>query len=214
VLHGQNGVVGRVACAGPSAGPGLWSETMFNPLELPADLPAPEQDGAAEHLPGRAVPHVALPGTRGGMVDVAAVGCPRAILYFYPRTGRPGVDPPDGWDLIPGARGCTPQACAFRDHHRELLDLGAEVYGISSQGTADQAEGAERLHLPFPLLSDADLRLRHLLDLPTFRVEGEELYRRLTLVVRERAVEHVFYPVFPPDRHAGEVVAWLRAHPA
>ena len=187
---------------------------MWNPLELPADLPVPEQDGAADHLPRRALPDIALPGTRGGMVDVAAVGCPRGVLYFYPRTGRPGVEPADGWDLIPGARGCTPQACAFRDHHQELLDLGAEVYGISSQGTGYQAEAAERLHLPFPLLSDPELRLKLLLDLPTFHAGGEELYRRLTLVVRERAIEHVFYPVFPPDRHAGEVLAWLREHPA
>jgi peroxiredoxin len=188
-------------------------EAMWNPLELPADLPVPEQDGAADHLPGRDLPDIALPGTRGGMVDVAAVGCPRAVLYFYPRTGRPGVEPPDGWDLIPGARGCTPEACSFRDHHRELLDLGAEVYGISSQTTLYQSEAADRLHLPFPLLSDADLRLKLLLDLPTFVVDGAELYRRLTLVVRERAIEHVFYPVFPPDGHADEVLAWLREHP-
>jgi peroxiredoxin len=188
-------------------------EAMWNPLELPADLPVPEQDGAADHLPGRAVPDIALPGTRGGMVDVAAVGCPRAVVYFYPRTGRPGVEPPDGWDLIPGARGCTPQACSFRDHHRELLDLGAEVYGISSQTTLYQSEAADRLHLPFPLLSDTDLRLKLLLDLPTFVVDGAALYRRLTLVVRERAIEHVFYPVFPPDGHADEVLAWLREHP-
>jgi peroxiredoxin len=186
---------------------------MWNPLELPADLPVPQQDGAADHLTGRPLPDIALPGTRGGVVDVAAVGCPRGVLYFYPHTGRPGVELPDGWDLIPGARGCTPQACAFRDHHQELLDLGAEVYGISSQGTAHQAEAAERLHLPFPLLSDPELRLKLLLDLPTFRAGGEELYRRLTLVVRERAIEHVFYPVFPPDGHAAEVLAWLREHP-
>jgi peroxiredoxin len=184
---------------------------MWNPLELPADLPVPEQDGAADHLPGRPLPDLALPGSRGGMVDVAAVGCPRGVLYFYPRTGRPGEEPADGWDLIPGARGCTPEACGFRDHHRRLLDLGAEVYGISTQSTGRQAEAAERLHLPFPLLSDPDLRLKHALDLPTFHVAGEELYRRLTLIVRERAIEHVFYPVFPPDRHAEEVVAWLRA---
>ena len=189
-------------------------EAMWNPLELPADLPVPEQDGAADHLPGRALPDIALPGTRGGMVDVAPVGCPRAILYFYPRTGRPGVELPDGWDLIPGARGCTPQACSFRDHHQELLDLGAEVYGISSQPTGYQSEAADRLHLPFPLLSDTDLRLKLLLDLPTFTVDGAELYRRLTLVVRERTIEHVFYPVFPPDRHAGEVLAWLRERAA
>jgi peroxiredoxin len=189
-------------------------EPMWNPLELPADLPVPEQDGAADHLPGRALPAIALPGTRGGMVDVAAVGCPRAILYFYPRTGRPGVEPPDGWDLIPGAWGCTPQACSFRDHHQELLDLGAEVYGISSQPTGYQSEAADRLALPFPLLSDADLRLKLLLDLPTFTVDGAELYRRLTLVVRERAIEHVFHPVFPPAGHADEVLAWLRERAA
>jgi peroxiredoxin len=187
---------------------------MFDPLQLPADLPVPEQDGSAEHLPGLAVPGIALPATRGGVVDVSAVGCPRAVLYFYPRTGRPGVEMPDGWDAIPGARGCTPEACGFRDHHRELLDLGAEVYGISSQTTDYQAEAAERLRLPFPLLSDPDLRLKHLLDLPTFTVDGEELYTRLTLVVRGRAIEHVFFPVFPPDEHADEVLGWLREHPA
>lgn len=133
----------------------------------------------------------------------------RTVIYVYPMTGRPGEALPDGWDEIPGARGCTPQSCAFRDHYAELRGLGARVFGLSTQSTDYQQEAAERLHLPFPLLSDANLRFARGLRLPTFEAGGMILIRRLTLVIRDGVVEEVFYPVFPPDKNAGEVVAWL-----
>jgi peroxiredoxin len=181
--------------------------------QLPPDLPVPLDDGAADHLPGLTVPSLRLPASSGGEVDLASAGSPRAVVYIYPMTGRPGVAIPTGWDLIPGARGCTPQACAFRDHHAELRSAGAEVLGLSAQTAEDQAEAAARLRLPFPLLSDPTLRLAGRLRLPTFSVDGLTLYRRLTLVLRGGAVEHVFHPVFPPDGHAAQVLDWLRAHP-
>jgi peroxiredoxin len=180
---------------------------------LPSDLPVPEDDGAADHLPGLALPSVALPSTAGDAVSLDGLGCerPRTVLYVYPMTGKPGVALPDGWDAIPGARGCTPEACAFRDHHADLAAAGADVYGLSTQSTADQAEAAERLHLPFPLLSDEDVLLaRPPLQLPTFEAGGQRRYRRLTMVIADGRIEHVFYPVFPPDTHAAEVLAWLQ----
>ncbi|GAA5534856.1 peroxiredoxin [Deinococcus aluminii] len=180
---------------------------------LPANLPGPLDDGDCDHLPGARVPSVPLPTTAGNWVDLA--GLPgRTVLYVYPRTGRPDEPLPGGWDLIPGARGCTPQSCAFRDHHAELQAAGARVFGLSTQDTAYQREAAGRLHLPFPLLSDAELRFAAALRLPTFEVEGHTLLRRVTLMLREGVVEHVFYPVFPPDRNAADVLAWLAAHPA
>lgn len=190
---------------------------MTEDLEtLPAGLPRPVDDGAAAHLPGARVPAVALPATDGRRVRLdAPADHPRTVVYAYPRAGRPGEPPPaPDWDLIPGARGCTPQACAFRDHHADLRAAGADVYGLSTQSTAEQRELAERLHLPFALLCDERLRLSSALRLPTFSAGGLTLLRRLTLVLRAGTVEHVFYPVFPPDRHAGEVLAWLRAHAA
>lgn len=176
---------------------------------LPSDLPAPEDDGAADHLAGTHIPALALPSTRGGVVDLAAMASGKAVFYCYPRTGTPGVPLPIGWDAIPGARGCTPEACAFRDHYAELMALGAQVFGISTQTTADQREFADRVHLPFPLLSDAALRLAHALRLPTFTVDGLTLHRRLTLIAEAGMIVKVFYPIFPPDEHAAEVVAWL-----
>lgn len=180
---------------------------------LPNDLPVPADDGAANHLPGLRLPPVRLAATDGGTVDLAALPG-RTVVYAYPRTGEPDRDPPDGWDAIPGARGCTPQSCAFRDHHAELAALGARVFGLSTQDTAYQREAASRLHLPFPLLSDDALAFTHAVGLPTFDVAGTILTKRLTLLIRDGAVEHAFYPVFPPDRNAADVVAWLRAHPA
>ena len=140
---------------------------------------------------------------------MGALGNGRTLIYCYPRTGVPGEDLPDGWDAIPGARGCTPQACAFRDHEGDLAGLGASVFGLSTQDTAYQRELADRLHLPFEILSDAQFRLTNALRLPTFEVDGMRLIRRLTLIVRGGTIEHVFYPVFPPDAHAEEVVRWL-----
>lgn len=178
-------------------------------MQLPADLPVPADDGAANHLRGARLPHVALPSTLGRDVDLARLGAGRTVLYMYPRTGRPDRPVPSGWDEIPGARGCTPESCGFRDHFAELMALGAGVFGVSTQSTDYQREAVERLNLPFELLSDAAFALTDAMRLPTFEFEGERLLKRLTLVVREARVEHVFYPVFPPDRHAEEVLAWL-----
>lgn len=180
---------------------------------LPDDLPVPVDDGACDHLVGMAVPAIALPSTAGRSVVLAEAGRPRALVYAYPRTGEPGKPSPDGWDLIPGARGCTPQSCSFRDHHQELLDLGAEVFGLSTQTTAYQQEMTARLQLPFEVLSDADLRFARALRLPTFEAAGMTLIRRLTLILLGGRIEHVFYPVFPPDQSAEQTLAWLRAHP-
>ena len=181
-------------------------------LDLPADLPVPVDDGACAHLLGMAMPQVALTSTAGGTIDLAARTSPRTIVYCYPRTGVPGQPLPTGWDAIPGARGCTPQSCAFRDHHAELARRGAEVFGLSTQTPDYQRELAERLHLPFAILSDAEFRLTEALKLPTFTVDGMRLIKRLTLVLRQGRIEHVFYPVFPPDRSADQVLAWLDAH--
>ncbi len=180
---------------------------------LPSDLPRPVDDGACDHLAGLAMPSVRLPSTAGRLVDLGALGPGRTVIYCYPRTGRPGEPLPTGWDAIPGARGCTPQSCAFRDHHRELADLGAEVYGLSTQTTDYQREMAERLHLPFEVLSDARFALTDALRLPTFEVDGMRLIKRLTLIVRDQRIEHVFYPVFPPNESAAQVIDWLEDHP-
>jgi len=188
-----------------------------DPNVLPPDLPIPEDDGSASHLPGTAVPPIALTSTDGELVrvDVVPEGAERLVLYAYPRTGRPGeAELTPDWDRIPGARGCTPESCGFRDHAADLGAAGAAVAGLSTQDTAYQREAVERLQLPFAVLSDSDLTLTRALDLPTFTVAGQTLLKRLTLVIRDGAVEHVFYPVFPPDAHAAEVLEWLRAHPA
>jgi peroxiredoxin len=181
---------------------------------LPPDLPVPVDDGACRHLPGMAVPSIKLRSTKDRWVDLAAEPAPRVVVYCYPRTGVPGQPLLPGWDAIPGARGCTPESCGFRDHHQELQKLGAEVFGFSTQTTDYQKEMAERLHLPFEVLSDESLAFVRALRLPTFDIEGMTLVKRLTLVLSGGRIEHVFYPVFPPDKHAAEVVAWLRAHPA
>lgn len=185
------------------------SGAAHNPLELPDGLPVPKDDGAARHLAGLKVPSIPLPATDGSQVDLAALAG-RSIVYAYPRTGRPGQPLPAGWDEIPGARGCTPQSCGFRDHHAELLARGvARVFGLSTQDTDYQREAVQRLHLPFALLSDAALRLSGALRLPTFVVEGMTLIRRLTLVIDDGTIVKSFYPVFPPDRSAADVRAWL-----
>jgi peroxiredoxin len=177
---------------------------------LPDDLPIPEDDGACDHLPGRALPALRLTATTGGSVDFADVGAEgTAVLFIYPRTGKPGEPLPPGWDLIPGARGCTPQSCAFRDLHGQFADKGVEVLGLSAQSPDDQAEFAERVHLPFAVLSDPELRLAEALGLPTFEVARMTLYKRVSLVIRDGLIARAFYPVFPPDRNAAEVLAWL-----
>jgi peroxiredoxin len=181
-----------------------------NLSQLPPDLPRPSDDGAAAHLEGSALPSVVLQATDGSAINLGELKG-RFVLYVYPMTGRPDVPLPDGWDGIPGARGCTPQACGFRDHYRELKELGTGVFGLSAQTTDYQREARDRLHLPFQLLSDSALLLKTALRLPTFTVAGMELFKRLTLVAQDSMIQKVFYPVFPPDRSADEVLAWLRA---
>ncbi len=180
-----------------------------NPHELPSDLPVPTDDGAADHLPGMRLPPIPLMSTAGETVDLSALQS-RTVVYCYPMTGRPGGDLPPGWDEIPGARGCTPEACAFRDLAAQFASLHVEVFGLSSQDPAYQLEAATRLHLPYALLSDADLAFSQALGLPTFEVDGTTLLRRLTMIVRDGVVEQVLYPVFPPDRAADEALAALR----
>ena len=180
---------------------------------LPPDLPRPVDDGAARHLVGLPMPKLSLRSTKGRMVDLSALAGTRTVIYAYPMTGVPGKALPDGWDMIPGARGCTPQSCGFRDHHKELAELGADVFGLSTQTTDYQCEMSERLHLPFEVLSDAELELTEALRLPTFEVDGMRLLKRLTLIVSGGRIEHVFYPVFPPNESAATVIAWLKAHP-
>jgi len=181
-----------------------------DPSQLPAGLPVPVDDGAAAHLMGTLIPDIQLQATDGRLVSLARLGNSRTIVYAYPRTGRPGEpDLTADWDSIPGARGCTPEACAFRDHHDALKAAGAGVFGLSTQSTADQQELVARLHLPFPILSDEDLVLTRAMRLPTFSAANHTLLRRLTLVIRDRRVEHVWYPVFPPDLHAERVLQWL-----
>jgi len=183
---------------------------MTDFASLPDDLPVPVDDGAAEHLLGAEVPSVRLVSSLGGEVDLAELARELTVVYVYPRTGVPGEPLPDGWDAIPGARGCTPQSCAFRDHVGELAAEGAGVVGVSAQPASEQLELAEREHIPYPLLSDGELALAELLQLPTFETAGMRLYRRLTFVAERGRIAKVFYPVFPPDRNAAEVLAWLR----
>lgn len=181
--------------------------TLNQPLPL-------KDDGAAAHLPALPLPALTLSATDSTFVQLDKLPAGRSIIYLYPLTGGPDGAVPHGWDDIPGARGCTPEACAFRDHHAELLGAGASaVYGLSSQTTEYQKEAVERLHLPFAMLSDPQLQLARLLGLPTFTAAGVELYKRLTLVISNGVIEHVFYPVFPPGEHAGQVLEWLRNNP-
>jgi peroxiredoxin len=185
--------------------------TAHDPTVLPPGIPAPQDDGAARHLSGMRMPSVPLAATDGTTVDLSKLAG-RTLVYIYPRTGEPGKPPPDGWDAIPGARGCTPQSCSFRDHFAEFKDLGvAQLYGLSTQDTAYQSEAAERLHLPFPILSDCNLALARAMNLPTFAVAGMTLLKRMALAIEKGTIVKVFYPVFPPDKNAEEVIAWLRA---
>ena len=175
-------------------------------------LPKPEDDGGARHLARLRLPSYGLDATDGRKVDLSAIGG-RTVLYIYPMTGQPGVALPDGWDGIPGARGCTPQSCAFRDHFTDLTAAGADqVFGLSTQSVAYQQEAAQRLHLPFALLSDADLAFSRALSLPTFEAGGSRLLKRMALIIDDSSISKVFYPVFPPDRNAADVLEWLKEH--
>ena len=184
---------------------------QHNPNVLPPDIPVPQDDGAARHLPGMTLPEIALPATDGTMVNLSTLKG-RTVVYVYPRTGVPGVDSPPGWDQIPGARGCTPQSCSFRDHFGEWKRLGvAQLYGLSTQDSTYQKEAANRLHLPFAILSDEKLALTRALKLPTFTTSGMTLLKRMALVIDDGVIAKAFYPVFPPDKNAEEVAAWLQA---
>ncbi len=179
--------------------------------QLPEDLPIPKDDGTCRHLPGFPVPTIKLSATTGQSVDICAESHQqRVVIYCYPMTGQPDKPLPEDWDMIPGARGCTPQSCAFRDHHTEIKTLGASVYGLSTQSTDYQQEMVTRLHLPFPILSDEQLLLAKALQLPTFSVDDMTLIKRLTLILYQGFVEHVFYPVFPPNKNAAIVIQWLQ----
>jgi peroxiredoxin len=183
---------------------------MHDPTFLPTDIPIPQDDGAARHLAGMRMPDLALPATTGSAVNLSKLHG-RTVLYIYPRTGVPGVDLPPGWNEIPGARGCTPQSCGFRDHFAELKGLGvAQLFGLSTQDTAYQREAATRLHLPFAILSDEGLALTKAVNLPIFATSGMTLLKRMALVIDDAVIVKAFYPVFPPDKNAAEVVAWLR----
>jgi len=185
---------------------------MATPFEIDwSTIPAPSDDGAVDHLPGMTVPPMALSATDGSRVDLSGLKG-RVVVYAYPRTGEPGVPLPDGWNMIPGARGCTPQSCAFRDHFSELQELGIKhLFGLSTQNTAYQQEVAARLHLPFPLLSDNMLHMTQALRLPTFQADGMTLLKRFTLVIDDAKIARVFYPIFPPDQNATDVLRWLRS---
>lgn len=181
----------------------------INLSQLPKDLPSPVDDGAASHLEGLLIPETMLNSTDGAIVNLAELpGC--WVIYVYPMTGRPDIPLPDGWDVIPGARGCTPQSCSFRDHYAELKTLRTGVFGLSVQTTDYQREARDRLRLPFQLLSDSTLQLKSTMRLPMFAVADMELFKRLTLIARDGRIEKVFYPVFPPDQNADEVLVWLR----
>lgn len=179
-----------------------------SPYALPPDLPVPVNDGGCDHLPGKVLPVIPLMSTSGARVVPADIPG-RIIIYCYPRIGRPGEDPPPGWNQIPGARGCTPQSCGFRDRHAELKALAVRVYGLSTQETDEQREAVARLLLPFELLSDAAVAFTKALQLPTFQIASTTFIKRLTLVAAGGRIERVFYPVFPPDANAGEVVEWI-----
>jgi len=186
------------------------ADVLHNPMILPDDLPRPQDDGAARHLTNAALPDLALAATDGSEIKLSRLQ-DRTVVYVYPRTGRPGQPLPEGWDGIPGARGCTPQSCGFRDHFAELKRLGvAQLFGLSTQSTEYQREAVGRLHLPFAILSDAELRLTRALKLPTFQVDGMTLIKRMAWVIDDGVITHVFYPVFPPDKSAEEVARWLQ----
>lgn len=181
---------------------------------LPEGLPVPQDDGAAQHLLGASIPPTRLLSSAGEQLDLDELARQTLILYIYPHTGVPGQLLPAGWDQIPGARGCTPQSCAFRDSAAQIAELDGTIFGLSSQDLAEQREFAAREHLPYPLLNDSSFNLATELGLPTFEANGERYYRRLTLIARSTRVVKVFYPVFPPQQNAADVIAWLTLNPS
>lgn len=182
-----------------------------DPRELPDSLPAPVDDGACDHLVGLTVPHLNLESTDGEKLDIAGRSAGATVIYVYPRTGVPGVQMPDGWDLIPGARGCTPQSCSYRNEHSEFRDAGVDVFGLSTQSTEAQREFVSREQIPFPLLSDSQMLAADALRLPTFTTAGEVLYKRVTLIIETGKIVYCRYPVFPSNTDAEVTLAWLRS---
>jgi peroxiredoxin len=181
---------------------------------LPDGLPVPKDDGAAQYLLGASMPSLQLASSAGERLDLGELARQTMILYVYPRTGVPGQPLPAGWDQIPGARGCTPQSCAFRDSVAQIAELDGAIFGLSSQDLAEQQEFAAREHIPYPLINDSSFSLAGELGLPTFEADGERYYRRLTLIARSARIVKVFYPVFPPQQNAADVIAWLNLHPS
>jgi peroxiredoxin len=184
---------------------------MINLSELPNNLPIPQDDGAADHLKGMHIPEISLHATMGKQLNPGEIEG-RLVIYCYPMTGQPNVALPEGWDQIPGARGCTPQSCSFRDHYQELRSLGAEVVGLSAQSTQYQQEMADRLHLPFPVLSDENYQFQRALHLPTFTAAGMTLLKRITLIANDGLIEAVHYPIFPSDSDPAWVIHYLKTN--
>ncbi len=191
---------------------GMMETEDTDPYALPGDLPVPADDGACDHLQGMRMPAVSLRSTAGRVVNTAEVSSGRAVFFFYPETGRPGDPIPRAWNEIPGARGCTPQSCSFRDHHAEFMKLGFEIFGVSSQEFAEQVEFSRRNKLPYQLLNDSDFQLTKALHLPTFKFRSRLFIKRLALVAREGRIDKVFYPVFPPNKNAELVLEFINAH--
>jgi peroxiredoxin len=185
---------------------------MTNVYEIPPGLPIPQDDGSTDHLKGLRLPTVSLKATNGTTINFGDIFS-RLVIYCYPMTGQPNVALPDGWDQIPGARGCTPQSCSFRDHYQELQALGAEVVGLSVQTTEYQKEMVDRLHLPFPVVSDSDYQFQKALNMPTFIAAGMALLKRVTLIANHGVIEAVHYPIFPSDSDPGWVIDYLKMHP-
>ena len=184
---------------------------MTNINQLPAGLPIPNDDGSTDHLIGMKLPNIALFTTNGKAINLGGIKG-KVVIYCYPMTGQPNVDLPEGWDQIPGARGCTPQSCSFRDHYQELQALGADVIGLSVQSSEYQKEMAERLHLPFPVVSDMNYEFQSYLNMPTFVAAGMTLLKRVTLIANNGTIEAVHYPIFPSDSDPTWVIDYLKSH--
>ena len=182
---------------------------MTNLNQIPPNLPVPLDDGLADPLIGMKLPNLCLQSTNRTKIDLSQIKG-RFVLYCYPRTGTPNTQLPEGWDQIPGARGCTPQSCAYRDHYQEIKALGAEVFGLSTQTMEYQTEMVNRLHLPFPVLSDGRFEFQRALNLPTFDVAGMTLLKRLTMIIGDGEIEAVHYPVFPSDSDPAWVIKELQ----
>lgn len=191
----------------------IWAKrlAMTNLNQLPANLPVPEDDGSTDHLKGMKLPNVSLNATTGVAINLSQIK-DKLVIYCYPMTGQPNVPLPEGWDEIPGARGCTPQSCSYRNHYQELKLLGAEVVGLSVQSTGYQKEMADRLHLPFPIISDEDFAFQKALNIPTFSVAGITLLKRVTLIANDGVIEAVHFPIFPSDSDPAWVMEYLKTH--